>query len=337
MSEACMKVIFSRLMVAIGLITLLSIGAAQTLILYAGRGEALVDPIIRQFERNTGITVNVRYGGTAELAVLLQEEGAASPADIYWAQDGGALGALANAGLFANLPLELTADIPSIYTNNQGTWVATSGRARVFAYSPARVSDEEMPASVFDLTDERYRGRVAWAPTNGSFQAFVTAMRVTYGEDRTREWLEGMMANNTQVYSNNTSQIEAIAAGEVDFALVNNYYLLRYLSNDPSYPVAQAFFEDEDIGNMVNVAGVGILATSRNYDTALQFVEFLLSNQAQQFFTGTIYEYPVTEGVIQNPALVDFDTLLAVSPDIDLDTIDDLEGTLNLLREVGLL
>lgn len=336
MPEACMSKVFS-LMVAIGLVLILSMGTAQTLTLYSGRGEGLVDPIIRQFERNTGITVNVRYGGTAELAVLIQEEGAASPADIYWAQDGGALGALSNAGLFANLPLELTADLPAIYTNSKGDWVATSGRARVLAYSPERVSDDEMPASIFDLTDERYSGRVAWAPTNGSFQAFVTAMRVTHGEERTREWLEGMIANNTQVYSNNTSQVEAIAAGEVDFALVNNYYLLRFLSNDPNYPVAQTFFEDEDIGNMVNVAGVGILATSRNYDVALQFVEFLLSNQAQQYFTGTVYEYPVTEGVIQNPALVDFDTLLAVSPDIDLDTIDDLEGTLNLLREVGLL
>jgi iron(III) transport system substrate-binding protein len=332
-----MKNVFLRLMVAISFAIVLGMGAAQTLTLYSGRGEALVDPIIRQFERNTGITVNVRYGGTAELAVLIQEEGTASPADIYWAQDGGALGALSNAGLFANLPLELTAGLPAIYTNSKGDWIATSGRARVLAYSPERVSDDEIPASIFDLTDERYSGRVAWAPTNGSFQAFITAMRVTHGEERTREWLEGMMANNTQVYSNNTSQVEAIAAGEVDFALVNNYYLLRFLSNDPNYPVAQTFFDDEDIGNMVNVAGVGILATSRNYDIALQFVEFLLSNQAQQFFTGTVYEYPVTEGVIQNPALVDFETLLAVSPDIDLDTIDDLEGTLDLLREVGLL
>lgn len=325
-----------RLALALGFF-LMGFTVAQSLTLYSGRGEGLVDPIIRQFERDTGIRVNVRYGGTAELAVLIQEEGAASPADIYWAQDGGALGALSNMGLFANLPLELTADLPAIYTNSKGNWVATSGRARVLAYSPERIPEDEMPQSVFELTDERYRGRVAWAPTNGSFQAFVTAMRVIHGEDATREWLEGMIANNTQVYRNNSTQVEAIAAGEVDFALVNNYYLLRYLANDSNYPVAQTFFADDDIGNMVNVAGVGILATSRNYDAALQFVEFLLSNQAQQYFTGNVYEYPVTRGVIQNPVLVDFDTLLTASPAIDLDTIDDLDGSLNLLREVGLL
>jgi iron(III) transport system substrate-binding protein len=316
---------------------LLGISAAQTLTLYSGRGEALVDPIIRQFERDTGIRVNVRYGGTAELAVLIQEEGAASPADLFWGQDGGALGALSNAGLFANLPLELTAELPAIYTNSQGDWVATSGRARVLAYSPERVSDDELPQSVFDLTDARYRSRVGWAPTNASFQAFVTAMRVTHGEARAREWLLDMAANDAQVYRNNTALIEAIAAGEIDFAITNNYYLLRYLANDPDYPVAQTFFAAGDIGNMVNVAGVGILATSPNYELALQFVEFLLSNQAQQYFTGVVYEYPVTQGVIQNPRLVEFDALMAISPEIDLDTIADLEGTLELLREVGLL
>lgn len=316
---------------------LLSVTFAQSLTLYSGRGEGLVDPIIRQFERDTGIKVNVRYGGTTELAILIQEEGSASPADVYWAQDGSALGSLSNAELFANLPLELSSELPAIYTNSKGNWVATSGRARVLAYSPERVSAEELPASIFDLSAERYRGRVAWAPSNGSFQAFVTAMRVSYGEASTKDWLESMIANETQVYRNNASQVEAIAAGEVDFALVNNYYLLRYLANDPNYPVTQGFFKDGDIGNLVNVAGVGILKTSRNYDAALQFVAFLLSNQAQQYFTGAVYEYPVTRAVIQNPALVDFDTLLSVSPDLDLDSITDLEGTLNLLREVGLL
>lgn len=326
-----------KMVITLMVATLLSSAVGQEITLYSGRGESLVDPIIRQFERDTGITVNVRYGGTAELAVLLQEEGQATPADLYWAQDGGALGALALNELFAELPEELYADLPDIYTTDTGRWVATSGRARVLAYSPERTSEEEMPASVFDLTGEQYRGRVSWAPTNGSFQAFVTAMRLVHGEEETRAWLEGMRDNGVLVYPNNTTQVEAIAAGEVDFALVNNYYLLRFLANDPDFPVEQRFFEAGDIGNMVNVAGLGILAASDHYDMALQFIEFLLSSQAQQFFTGNVYEYPVVSTVIQNPTLEEFDDLLEVSPRVNLDALEDLEGTLELLREVGLL
>lgn len=316
---------------------LLGTAAAQSLTLYSGRGEALVQPLIDRFTAETGIGVDVRYGDTAQLAVLILEEGRASPADVFWGQDAGALGALAAAGRLRALPAGLGADLPDIYDSDGGLWVATSGRARVVAYAPARTAGDRQPASVFDLTDPAYRGRVAWAPTNGSFQSFVTAMRVVYGEDATRAWLQGMMANDVQAYANNTTQIEAVAAGEVDYALVNNYYLLRYLATDPAYPVAQRFFDDGDVGNLVNVAGAGILDTSRQAAAAQRFLEFLLAEEAQAYFTDVVYEYPVLPAVDPNPALESVDTLLRASPDVDLDTLRDLEGTLDLLREVGLL
>ena len=312
-------------------------GLAQSLTLYSGRGEGLVQPLLDRFTAETGISVAVRYGDTAQLAVLILEEGRASPADVFWGQDAGALGALSLAGRFRPVPTALSADLPGIYTSAGGLWVATSGRARTLAYSPGRTAAGALPESVFDLVDPRYRGRVAWAPTNGSFQAFVTAMRVVYGEDAARDWLRGMMANDVQAYRNNTTQIEAIAAGEVDYALVNNYYLLRFLDDDPAYPVEQAFFADDDIGNLVNVAGAGILDTTRNAEAAERFLAFLLSEDAQEYFTNVVYEYPVTPGVEPNEALVGFDALLAASPDLDLDVLEDLEGTLDLLREVGLL
>jgi iron(III) transport system substrate-binding protein len=316
---------------------LLPSGMAQDLTLYSGRGEALVQPLVERFTAETGIDVAVRYGGTAELAVLILEEGRASPADVYWGQDAGALGALSLAGRLATLPEALTADLPGIYASRGGVWLATSGRARVLAYSPARTASEPWPSSVFDLTDEAYRGRVAWAPTNGSFQAFVTAMRVVHGEAATEAWLRGMIANDTEPYRNNTTQVEAIAAGEVDYALVNNYYLLRYLDADPNYPVAQDFFDDGDIGNLVNVAGAGIVDTSRNVAAAERFLAFLLEAESQAYFTNEVFEYPVVPGVAPNAALVSFDALLTASPDVDLDVLEDLEGTLELLREVGLL
>jgi iron(III) transport system substrate-binding protein len=313
------------------------LASAASLTLYSGRGESMVEPIITQFEKDTGISVNVRYGDTAQLAVLLQEEGNRSPADLYWGQDAGAMGAISQAGLLAELPADIYDGLPTIYTSESGNWVAASGRARVIAYSPQRVSEDELPESVFDLVDERYEGRVGWAPTNGSFQSFLTAMRLEHGEERTREWLAGMRDNGAVTFRNNTTQVQGIANGEIDFGLVNNYYLPRFLASESDFPVAQAFFADGDIGNLVNVAGIAVLASSDNQDAAVEFVRFLLSPAAQQYFTTNVYEYPVTRDVIQNPTLEDFDRLLEVSPQLDLDDLEDLEGTLNLLRDVGLL
>lgn len=318
-------------------LTLLLAGSAfaQSLTVYSGRGESLVAPLVERFTAETGIDVAVRFGDTAQLAVLILEEGAVSPADVFWGQDAGALGALARAGRLQAIPEGLTAGLPGIYTGSSQTWVATSGRARVFAYAPGRVA--ELPESVFDLTDPAWRGRVAWAPTNGSFQAFVTAMRVVHGEDATRAWLEGMIANDVSAYPNNTTQVEAIAAGEVDVGLVNNYYLLRFLANDPDYPVEQAFFADGDVGNLVNVAGAGILDTASELEAAERWLTFLLSEPAQAYFTNEVFEYPVTDAVAPNERLASLERLVEVSPDVDLDTLDDLDGTLDLLREVGLL
>nr|WP_163501711.1 iron ABC transporter substrate-binding protein [Halomonas socia] len=311
--------------------------AAADLTLYSGRGESMVDPIIAQFEKNTGINVNVRYGDTAQLAVLLQEEGERSPADLYWGQDAGAMGAISQAGLLAELPDDIYDGLPGIYTSETGNWVAASGRGRTLVYSPERVDEDELPASIFDLTDERYEGRVGWAPTNGSFQSLITAMRVEHGDERTLEWLEGMRDNGAVVFRNNGTQLQGVADGEVDFGLVNNYYLPRFLATDEDFPVKQTIFSEGDIGNLVNVAGIAVLESSDNQEAAVEFVRFLLSPAAQQYFTGNVYEYPVTRDVIQNPALEDFDRLLELSPQVDLDDLEDLEGTLNLLRDAGLL
>jgi iron(III) transport system substrate-binding protein len=316
---------------------LLASASAQTLTLYSGRGESLVQPLLDAFTRETGIEINVRYGGTSELAILLLEEGNATRADLFWSQDGGALGVLANNFRLAPLPAAISGDLPNLYRNRSDTWVATSGRARVLAYSPSRTVGDPRIDSVTELTDARFAGRVGWAPTNASFQTFVTALRVTLGETATRGWLEAMIAGGAKAYRNNTALIEAIAAGEIDYAITNHYYLLRYLAQDANYPVAQRFFADGDVGNLVNVAGVGILQASRRYDLALQFVAFLLSESAQAYFTSEVGEYPVLPSATPNPRLVDEATLLQAAPDLDLDQLDDLDGTLELLREVGLL
>ena len=327
--------LFSLLMSLLMLITACDSG--ETLTLYSGRGESMVKPMVEQFEQQSGIQVDVRYGGTSQLAVLLQEEGENSPADVFWGQDAGAMGSLSKAGLLETLPEGIYQDLPSIYTSTTGQWVAASGRARVFVYSPERTREESLPETVFDLTGEPYRGRVGWAPTNGSFQSFVTAMRLRHGDEKTLEWLKAMKDNDTQVFSNNSTQVQGVADGQIDFGLVNNYYLPRASENDSDFPAAQAFFQPGDIGNMVNVAGVGIIAGSDRQPEAEAFIRFLLSPEAQQYFTSNVYEYPVIDDVEPNAKLESFDRLLEVAPSINLDDLDDLEGTLGLLREAGLI
>lgn len=326
-----------KLLTVVAVLAISASAFAQTLTIYVGRGEAFAAPIIERFQAETGINVEVRYGGTAALAVLITEEGPASPADVFWAQDAGALGALAKGGYLATLPASLVADVFPKQVHPAMEWVAVSARNRVITYSTERVSADDLPTSIFDLTDPKYANRVAWAPGNASFQSFVTALRTTYGEDVAEQWLRDMVANGAKAYSNNGNQLDGIASGEVDFGLVNNYYLPRRLAEDAAFPVAQTFFADGDIGNLANVTGVGVLASSSNKEAAEAFVAFLLSDEAQTYFTVDNYEYPITTTVATSPLLLDAAVVAAASPEVDLGSIDDLEGTLELLREVGLL
>lgn len=303
------------------------------LVVYSGRSEELVGPLLEMFEEETGISVEVRYGDTAEMAGLILTEGSNSPADVYYGQDAGALGALAADGRLIELPASIVDQVPEALRSTQGQWVGLSGRARVVAYNTDDLTEADLPDSILDFTDPEWSGRIGWAPTNGSFQAFVTALRVLEGEDAAKEWLEGIVANDVQEYNNNIAVIEAVAAGEVEVGFVNHYYLYRFLAEDADYPVANKFFSDGDPGALINVAGVGVVDSSDRQDEAQRLVEWLLSDTAQQYFAEETYEIPVVEGVSPAAELPDLDSLTL--PDIDLDRLEDLEGTLELLNEVG--
>lgn len=329
--------LFNYIFLILLLVTVIGVVHADTLTVYSGRSKSLVEPIIKQFEQETGIQVKVSYANTTQLAATLLTEGDKSPAALFWAQDAGALGAVSKKEMFEKLPDSILGKVPSDFRDANGLWVATSGRARVLSYASERVKMEELPQSIFDLTQPMWTDRVGWAPTNASFQAFVTALRMQVGEERTEEWLRGMKANGVKKYAKNTPIIEALAAGEIDLGLPNHYYLLRFKKGNSSYPVAQTFFKAGDPGNLVNVAGIGVLKSSDNKDTALKFVEFLLSAKAQQYFTSDVFEYPVIDGVIPNANLLPLSDLLELAPTFDLNQIDDLDGTLNLLRRVEIL
>ncbi|HEC23847.1 MAG TPA: iron ABC transporter substrate-binding protein [Chloroflexi bacterium] len=306
-----------------------------TLVVYSGRNENLVGPLIERFEAQSGIDVRVRYGDTAELAAAILEEGANSPADVFYAQDAGALGALAQAGMAASLPEDILSLVEPRFRSPEGLWVGVSGRARVVAYNVERVSPEELPASILGFTDPEWAGRIGWAPTNGSFQAFVTALRVVEGEDAARAWLEGIQANDPVVFPNNLTVLEGVADGTVDVGFINHYYLFRKLAEDEAYPVALYFPTGGDAGALVNVAGVAKLASSTQPDNAEAFIRFLLSEEAQTYFRDQTFEYPLAAGVEADPRLPPLSSI--ETPDIDLSDLEDLEGTLRLLQEAGVL
>ena len=308
----------------------------QEVVIYSGRSEELVDPILRRFEELSGATVRVQYAGTAELAATILEEGSNSPADVYFAQDAGALGAIASEGMFIELPEDILNMVDARFNSADGLWVGLSGRARAVIYNTDNVSENEIPESILDFTDPKWNGRLGWAPTNGSFQAFITALRVLEGDDVAREWLEGIQANNPLVYSGNTPIVEAAIAGEIDAGFVNHYYLERAQSESGGgLPAANYIYTNGTPGALVNIAGAGILTTSSNMEAAEALLRFLLSEEAQIYFAEETYEYPLVEGIVVNSNLVPLDDIQ--TPDIDLSQLEDLEGTLELMTEVGVI
>jgi iron(III) transport system substrate-binding protein len=309
----------------------------QELVIYSGRDEGLVQPLIDRFSEETGIGVEVRYGGTSEMAAQLLEEGANSPADVFLAQDAGALSAVSNEGLLQPLPAATLEPVAETYRAQDDTWVGVTGRSRVLVYNKDSVPEAELPASVFELTEPEWKGRVGIAPTNASFQAFVTAMRVEHGDDRTRQWLEDLAANEPQIRERNGMIVSDVDSGAIDVGLVNHYYVYEKAQED-GVPVedlnaALHFFPGGDTGALVNVSGVGLVNEQEDGD-GQAFVDFVLSQESQEYFRDETHEYPMVEGVEPPEGLPALDTLEV--PDVDLNDLEDLQTTVTMISEAGL-
>jgi iron(III) transport system substrate-binding protein len=309
----------------------------DALVIYSGRNENLVAPLLDKLETETGIDVQVRYGTSSELAAQLLEEGDGTKADLFFSQDAGALGALAKAGRLDALPATTTGTVEEGFADPGGRWVATSARARVIAYDPAQAPEVTEMTTVDDVLDPRYKGRVGFAPTNASFQSFVTALRVAKGEQGAKEWLERFRANEPKAYDNNILVLDAVDSGQVALGLVNHYYWYERVAEKGADAVRARihFLDADDPGALVNVAGAGVLAGSPQRDAAVTAVDYLLSPVGQQYFADETAEYPVVDGITSTRHdLVPLAELERSS--VDLNSLDSLEQTLALLDEVGL-
>ena len=234
------------------------------------------------------------------------------------------------------LPDSILGKVPSWAVSGESLWVGISGRARAVVYNTENVDPADLPDTLEGFTDPKWKGRIGWPPTNGSFQAMVTAMRVKWGEEKTREWLKGIQANEPIVYPKNTPTVAAAGAGEIDVGFVNHYYLYRFLASEgDEFGARNHYLEGDGPGSLVLVAGAGILKTGKNQDNAERFLSFMLSKVAQQYFTGQIYEYPVIEGVKTHRFLQNISDLNI--PALSMEDLADLEGTQNIFRELGML
>jgi iron(III) transport system substrate-binding protein len=306
------------------------------LTIYSGRTEELVAPLLECFEERNGVDVTVRYAGSEELALQIAEEGASTSADVFLSQTSGALGVLDGEGRLVELPASTLDQVPDEYQSPAGTWVGTSGRVRVLVYNTEAVEEADLPATVDDVLDPAWRGRLAVAPSNASFQDFVAAMVLERGEEEAADFLAGLAGLDPRIEANNTSIVDAVGRGEVDAGLVNHYYGVIAREEDPSLPIANHFFPEGDLGSFVLVAGAGIPDTGdEDHGPAQAFVDFLLSPPAQQYFASVTGEYPVAAGVEPPEGLPD---LASVGiPGYDEGRLGDaIEAAARLIEESGL-
>lgn len=306
----------------------------ESLVIYVGRDEELVSPLVEQFVEDTGIEVETRYADTPELAALLIQEGAQTPADIFLSQDAGALGALSAEGLLEELPAAITDAVYPELTSTDGTWVGVTGRARVFVYDGEELSEDEVPGTVASFTEPQWSGRVGFPPANAGFQAFITGYRVTEGDDAARAWLDGMVANDFQEYERNGPTLDAVNEGSLDIALVNHYYWYQRAAEQGEENMrAQLKFADPgDPGGLINVTGAAALSDN---PAALTFIEYLISTEGQEFFVNETYEYPLVPGIAAPEGLPELETY--EGPEIDLSDLADLEATVQMIQDAGLL
>jgi len=308
---------------------------AESLVVYSGRNEALVGPLLKRFEEETGIKLELRYANTAQLAATILEEGANSPADVFYAQDVSTLGLLEERGRLAPLPQEVLGKVTGTTRSPEGKWIGISGRARVLVYNTDKVAADEVP-SIEELTTPAWKGRVAWAPENASFQSFLVAMIEKEGVEKTRAWLEAMKKNEPRAFPSNVPLVAAVAKGEIDVGLANHYYLYRIRGEQGEGVKAENhYYRNGKAESFVSVSGAGILDTSKKAATAQKLIEFLLTPESQRYLAQANFEFPAVEGIETPHSLPPVSSLQR--PDVSAGSLANLERAVTLLRETGIL
>lgn len=312
-------------------------GGDEELVVYSSRTSSLVQPLLEQYADQTGTNIRVKYANTASIVATLLEEGQNSPADVVYLAEPSGWAVLSKESMLAKLPDSLLEKVDGRFRSSRGEWVGTSGRSKVVVYNTRNIDpDRDLPQSIMDFTDRRWKGRIGWAPAHGEWQILLMAIRLEKGEEAARQWLEGIKANEPRTYPNLISIVHAVANGEVDVGFVNHYYVPRFIEEEgEDFGARNHYIGHSDPGAVIDVAGVGILQTSANREAAEGFVEYMLGAEAQRYFSERTHEYPVSAGVQPTGGLPPLASLNP--PSIDPAELSELESTIKMLRDAGII
>ena len=313
--------------------------AAEKLTVYSGRAERLIKPVLDEFTAKTGISVDLLSSGTTELVNRLKAEGDRTPADLFLTNDAGSLEQARAAGILRPVNMrEVDRAIPPQFRAPDNAWIGLSGRFWIIVYNKTLVTPDDLK-SLLDLADPKWKGKLA-IPNAGSeyLQAGVSVIRASYGDAKTKEFLLGLKDNaGTQVYQKSSQIVEAVAKGQSAAGIVNHYYVYRHLAAQPTAPIA-VFMPDQQQGGMgaiMNVAGVGIVRSTKHFESAKLLVEFLVAKAGQKLFADLDKEYPLHPEVKADPALLERKSFRAAQ--VPLTRLAELrEPTLTLIEQVGL-
>lgn len=319
-----------------------SSGAPITL--YNGQHEQTTDALVSGFEKETGITVDVRNGTEDTLADQIVTEGARSPADVIYAENSPALEYLQGKGLLAKVDASTLAKTPAKYDSPAGDWVGVSARVSVIIYNPSLISKSKLPTSVLQLADPEYKGKLALAAAETDFQPVITAVDRAYGRAKTLSWLEGIKANvaaYTHTYAASETIADEVNRGEVAFGIVNQYYWYRLRAEIGRSDMHSkiAYFAPHDPGYVVDVSGAAVLESSSHKAAAQKFLAYLVSKRAEEVIAdpskSISFEYPLASGVVTKAPETPFAELEPYP--ITVAELGDGKTAVALLKEAGLL
>ena len=325
---------------AIGIFTLLGVGcgsnnSSQSITVYNGQHPQLTQALVDAFEKQTGITVNLRTDDSIVLAQQLVQEGSSSPADVYIAENSPELMFLQQHDLLAPVPTSTLHQIPAKYNSPNGDWVAMAARVSALTYNTGKISADQLPKSVLDLADPSWAGKLAVAPSDSDFVPVVSAVIATKGETAARTWLEGLK-KNAQTYQDIETVLSSVNRGDLAVGMINSYYWFRLqLEVGTSQMHTKIFyFPPNDPGGVENIAGAAIVRSSKHIQNAQRFLNFIVSAQGEQILAnGYDYEYPLRPGVAANPALPSLSSLQPTF--LGIAKLGNDQAAAQLMQQVG--
>ena len=309
----------------------------SSIVLYNGQHRQLTQELVAAFEKQTGIAVRMRTNDSVVLAEQILQEGGHSPADVYIAENSPELMTLEQHGLLRKLSGSILDQIPAKNNSPTGAWLGMALRVSSLAYDPARLTPSELPKSILDFAQPRWKGKVGISPTDSDFPPLVGAVAAVHGTKAATTWLAGLK-RNAEIYQDEEAVLSAVNRGDMASGLINQYYWYRLRLEIGAKAVRSAlhYFPSSDAGSITNISGAAVLASSKHRQAAERFVEFLVSEAGQQIIARSDdFEYPARPGVRPNSALPPLSTIAHAT--LSAAALGNDRRGPRLLRQAGLL